>query len=81
MIASLARVLGYVLIFAIMMPLGITWHEVMGHGLVGVLCGGRVTRLQVWDSSCRRSAASPGSTRVSAPATSTVSTAMSRAAS
>ena len=28
--------------------LPIPWHEIVGHGLVGVLCGGRVTRFQLF---------------------------------
>ena len=26
---------------------GTAWHEVMGHGLVGVLCGGEIRRVEV----------------------------------
>lgn len=28
-------------------PMGVLWHELAGHGLVGVLCGGHLDRLQV----------------------------------
>jgi hypothetical protein len=27
-------------------PMGIVWHEIVGHGLSGLLCGGRITRVQ-----------------------------------
>jgi hypothetical protein len=27
-------------------PLGVVWHELAGHGLIGLLCGGRITRVQ-----------------------------------
>ena len=26
---------------------GTAWHEIVGHGLVGVLCGGTITRVEV----------------------------------
>ena len=34
-----------ILIFAV--PMMVAWHEVAGHGLIGILAGGKVTRLQV----------------------------------
>jgi hypothetical protein len=27
-------------------PLGIVWHELVGHALIGLFCGGRITRMQ-----------------------------------
>jgi hypothetical protein len=39
--------LRHLAIVAIISAFPIPWHEVMGHGLVGVLCGGRVTKFQL----------------------------------
>jgi hypothetical protein len=40
-------VLTYVSLLALCAPVGTFWHEVMGHALVGVICGGRVREVIV----------------------------------
>jgi hypothetical protein len=40
-------VVSCVLIFILAVPMMIAWHEVAGHGLIGLLAGGKVARLQV----------------------------------
>lgn len=40
--------LRHLAIVAIISAFPIPWHEIMGHGLVGVLCGGRVTKFQLF---------------------------------
>lgn len=42
------RVAGFVVLLALSQPIGTVWHEVLGHGLMGVLAGGRITRVEVW---------------------------------
>lgn len=37
----------FVVIVILVVPMMVAWHEVAGHGLIGVLAGGKVTRLQV----------------------------------
>ena len=41
-------VLTYLVCLLVCFTLLIFWHEVMGHGLVGVLAGGQVTHVEVW---------------------------------
>ncbi len=40
--------LTYVVCFAICFALGILWHELIGHGLVGILAGGHITDLNLF---------------------------------
>ena len=40
--------LRHLAIVAIISAFPIPWHEIVGHGLVGVLCGGRVTKFQLF---------------------------------
>jgi len=35
-------------VIAVLFALPKPWHEIAGHGLVGVLCGGRITRFQLF---------------------------------
>lgn len=37
----------YLFLSILFWPVGIFCHEVMGHGLVGVLCGGRIGRVEI----------------------------------
>ena len=39
--------LTYIVCFAICFALGILWHELIGHGLVGILAGGHITDLDL----------------------------------
>jgi hypothetical protein len=39
--------LPYVLALALSLPVGVLWHELAGHGLTGVLCGGRIASLEI----------------------------------
>ncbi len=41
-------VAGFLVLLAVSQPIGTVWHEVVGHGLTGVLAGGRITRVEVW---------------------------------
>lgn len=43
-----ASVAGFLVLLAASQPIGTVWHEVVGHGLTGVLAGGRITRVEVW---------------------------------
>jgi hypothetical protein len=40
--------LTYVVCFAICFALSILWHELIGHGLVGILAGGQITNLNLF---------------------------------
>ena len=40
-------VVSFLVIVVLVLPMMIAWHEVAGHGLIGLLAGGKVTRLQV----------------------------------
>ena len=42
------RLLAYAATALAVAPSGVAWHEIVGHGLAGVLCGGRVDRVQFW---------------------------------
>ncbi|MDO8629407.1 MAG: S41 family peptidase [Phycisphaerales bacterium] len=42
------RLLAYAAIALAVAPTGVVWHEIVGHGLASVLCGGRVDRVQCW---------------------------------
>lgn len=44
----LFNVLCHVLVFLALGTLPIPWHEIVGHGLAGVLCGGKITRFHVY---------------------------------
>ncbi len=37
----------YLCLLALCVPVGTFWHEVVGHGLVGTLCGGQITYVEV----------------------------------
>ena len=37
----------YLCLLALCVPAGTFWHEVAGHGLVGMLCGGQITCVEV----------------------------------
>ena len=37
----------YVICFAICFALGVLWHELIGHGLVGIMLGGHITDLDL----------------------------------
>src|SRR5215470_6799677 len=43
-----ATIAKYVLLLALSQPVGTMWHELAGHGLVGVLAGGRIASVEVW---------------------------------
>jgi hypothetical protein len=48
---AVARVfvtLRHLAVVALINALPIPWHEIMGHGLVGVICGGTVTKFQLF---------------------------------
>jgi hypothetical protein len=47
-LAKLVTALKHLVVIAVTFALPIPWHEIAGHGLVGVLCGGRVTRFQLF---------------------------------
>jgi hypothetical protein len=42
------RLPAYAVIALAVAPSGVAWHEIVGHGLAGLLCGGRVDRVQCW---------------------------------
>lgn len=46
--AKFFTALQHAAVMAVTFALPIPWHEIAGHGLVGVLCGGRVTRFQLF---------------------------------
>ncbi|MFZ0963145.1 MAG: hypothetical protein WAO35_19955 [Terriglobia bacterium] len=46
--ARLVTALKHVTVIAVLFAIPIPWHEIMGHGLVGVLCGGRVTKFELF---------------------------------
>jgi len=46
--AKVATALKHAAVIAVLFALPIPWHEIAGHGLVGVLCGGRITRFQLF---------------------------------
>ncbi|MCP4593106.1 MAG: hypothetical protein GY842_20415 [bacterium] len=37
----------YILLLALGLAVGTAWHEVVGHGLISVICGGRITGVEV----------------------------------
>jgi hypothetical protein len=43
----ISRVLVLLLLFAGNIILGTAWHEIVGHGLVGIACGGRIRQIIV----------------------------------
>src|SRR2546423_15256405 len=43
---KLAATASWTALVICLLPLGIVWHELVGHDLTGLLCGGRVTRVQ-----------------------------------
>ena len=43
----LTALVTYALLLALCLPIGTLWHEVVGHGLVGTLAGGRITHVEV----------------------------------
>jgi hypothetical protein len=47
-LAKCATALKHAAVMAVTFALTIPWHEIAGHGFVGVLCGGRVTRFQLF---------------------------------
>jgi hypothetical protein len=47
-LARFVTALKHSVVMAVTFALPIPWHEIAGHGLVGVLCGGRVTRFQLF---------------------------------
>ena len=47
-LAKFVTALKHAVVMAVTFALPIPWHEIAGHGFVGVLCGGRVTRFQLF---------------------------------
>ncbi len=47
-LAKFVTALKHAAVIAVLFALPIPWHEIAGHGLVGVICGGRVTRFQLF---------------------------------
>jgi hypothetical protein len=45
-LAKFVTALKHAAVIAVLFALPKPWHEIAGHGLVGVLCGGRITRSQ-----------------------------------
>ena len=39
--------LTYVVLLGLSLPIGTLWDEVVGHGLIGVLVGGRIEHLEI----------------------------------
>ena len=46
-IAAARAIVKWVFLLGLCHATGTAWHEVMGHGLVGVLCGGEIRRVEV----------------------------------
>lgn len=47
-ISGIFAVTRYAAVIGSLCALPIPWHEIAGHGVVGVLCGGMVTRFQLF---------------------------------
>lgn len=47
-VPTILDVLRHAAVVGFLCPLPILWHEIAGHGVVGVLCGGKVTRFQLF---------------------------------
>lgn len=47
-IATARAVVKWVLLLSLCHATGTAWHEVMGHGLVGVICGGKIQSVEVF---------------------------------
>jgi len=47
-LAKFVTALKHAAVIAVLFSLPIPWHEIAGHGLVGVLCGGRITRFELF---------------------------------
>jgi hypothetical protein len=41
------RIFGSVVILVLVLPMAIPWHELVGHALVAMLCGGNISQLQI----------------------------------
>lgn len=46
-LAKVRVAITYLVLLAICIPVGTLWHEVIGHGAVGMLMGGRITYVEV----------------------------------
>ena len=45
---AIVAVVQHTAVIVFLCTLAIPWHEIAGHGLVGVLCGGKVSKFQIY---------------------------------
>ncbi len=48
LLSGIVTGLRYAVVIVCLCALPIPWHEIVGHGLAGIFCGGRVTRFQLF---------------------------------